>query len=202
MKKKSLLIPAIFVFMILSSFTSYASVASDKKQMKQAVYQYLEAVDNYDSDNIISCFQPRKYRKGFITWNNSSVYTKVIRKLHKDYFLYKISSVSVKGKKGNVTVRVRYYDAYDLVQNGFDDAIYDWGIYHLDASESELQKKIYSYTMKEYKNEIYPEYYIKCKTVKIPMVKVGGKWKIQKMTKSMQNFTDCRTVESINKIDY
>ena len=203
MRRTKRIIIALLIMVFLVNHVSVSALAAskkDKKAVKARVVTLMKNVRKYNESGIKNCFQPRKYRKGFILFNQNSKYASTLRQVHKKYLDYEIGRIKIKGNKANVKVYVTYYDLYDVFQSAFWDMV-EYEMDHPGAIESKgMEKAQYDFMKKAIKRSgSYPLTDITCY---IPLVKRNGKWKIEKMTKNMDFFIGCRYRQSVADLDY
>lgn len=177
----------IMLSMILLLSTPVTVQAASKKEttaIKKAVTTLLEANKNYNPAKIKSCF--KNPDKMTCIW--SPKWQKHVRKHNKATFKYKIKKVTVKGKKASVTVSYSSYNDYYAAWYAMKMMLFDGNANNYDLHFKQFEDyyqhgKLPGYWA--YRNDTYKA------TVTIPLVKVNGKWKAEKMTKSMKRMFDC-----------
>lgn len=177
----------IVLSMILLLSTPVTAQAASKKEttaVKKAVTTLLNANKNYDPKKIKSCF--KNPDKMTCVWDDQ--WQKHIRKHNKAKFKYKIKKVTIKGKKASVRIYYETYDDYYAVWYAFKKMLHEENADNLYRYVKRFENNYQhgdSPGYSAYRDDIYTA------TITIPLVKVKGKWKVEKMTKNMKRMFDC-----------
>ena len=202
MKRRTIRIIAFLLIMVFmmnhASMNALAAPNKNEQAVRAQVVKLMKNVKAYNSPGIVKCFQPRKYRSGFYTFNQKSKYAATIRQVHNKHLKYKIEKVSIKGNKAKAKVNVTYYDLYYVYRDAFWSMV-AYNLKHPNAINSKnMEAKTYEFMNKAIKkNKTYPLTQITCY---IPLVKRNGKWQIEKMTKNMDYCIGCRYRQSITNM--
>ena len=203
MKRRTIRIIAFLLIMVFmmnhASMNALAATNKNEQAVRAQVVKLMKNVKAYNVSGIVKCFQPRKYRSGFYTFNQKSKYAATIRQVHNKYLKYKIEKVAVKGTKAKAKVTVTYYDLYYVYKDAFWDMVAYKSKHSGAITTKNVETKTYEFMNKAIKrNKTYPLTQITCY---IPLVKRNGNWQIEKMTKNMDYCIGCRYRQSVLDMD-
>lgn len=195
----TLLLSIIILLFSFCPLAVNASQAKDRKAITQTLEKYNDAVKKYDLKKIIDTLD----NKNLTYWYGYPDLQKHIRKLNKKYYSMEILSMKVKGNTAVVTTKVSFYSAYDDCRFAMKSTFFDyngvWSGQKTLKRFSKYLKDVYPDNLLLYQNdpENFKTQFIFTNKTKIPLVKVNGKWKIQKVTKRMQWQMDATTSDFI-----
>lgn len=186
---KVAVIIALLALIILIPFTSVQ--AASKKEEKAVTKQtecFLNAVKNYDVTRMLKYGKESKTK--WYYWSDKNM-VKIARKVNKDYFVYEISDVEIKGKTATVKVKYNYYDCEDEIDAALKEYLKWWRIYRKKATDAMKFKKIAQYFLEEYEYDDadYDDEDFE-HSVKIQLTKVKGKWVITNIPKKFDDAMD------------
>lgn len=76
MKRRTIRIIAFLLIMVFmmnhASMNALAATNKNEQAVRAQVVKLMKNVKAYNSSGIVKCFQPRKYRSGFYTFNQKS----------------------------------------------------------------------------------------------------------------------------------
>lgn len=203
MKKKqfrlTLLLSIIILLFGFCPFSVHASPAKERKAIIRTLGKYNDAVKKYDLNKIRATLD----NKNLMYWYGFPVLQKHIRKLNKKYYSMEIISIKIKGNTAVATTKVSFYSAYDDCKSAMKSTYYDydgsWSGRKSLNKFSKYLKDIYPENLALYEDdpEGFKDQFIFTNKTKIPLIKVNGKWKIQKVTKRMQYQMDAVTSDFI-----
>lgn len=195
----TLFLSIIILLFSLFPAPAYAAQTKDQKAIVKTLEKYNEAVKKYDLKKIRNTLD----NKNIKYWIGYPIMQKHIRTLNSKYYAMDIISIKVKGNTAVATTKVTFYNAYDDSTSAMKSTLYDyersWSSKKTLTSFSKHLKSKYSENLKLYTDESrdFKTRFIFSTKTKIPLVKVNGKWKIQKVTKTMQSEMDAATWEFI-----
>ncbi len=214
MRRLKTLLCAVLACILVLSTTCPVYAASDEKKITKQVNKYFGYVKNYDHVAI----DKMMYKRHTVRYWKLSSLEKTVKKINKKSFKYQIDTITVKGNKATVKVKVLYYDGYISCRASIKEQLQKilnkkQSKIDLNAVASDLWKS-FKYDRKYYNKHLaqdaainypdtfsedfaeYTEYYSYA-SYKIPMIKKNGKWYIQKMTANMRDTYDCDTSSTI-----
>lgn len=195
----TLLLSVIILLFGFYPFSANASQAKDRKAIIRTLEKYNDAVKKYDLKKIMDTLDD----KSLAYWYGYPVLQKHIRKLNKKYYSMEIISIKVKGDTAIATTKVSFYSAYEDCKSAMKSTFYDYDRYWSGQKTikrfSKYLKEVYPDNLLIYEDdpEGFKDAFIFTNKTKIPLVKVNGNWKIQKVTKRMQYQMDAVTTEFI-----
>lgn len=210
----------LFVSLLILFLAPFnVSAASQEKKVEKQITKYLDAISKCDYKTVEKTMT-KSARKNII--RHHKLFEKVIKRMHKDGFQYDIQDIEVSGKQATAIVEVEYYDAYLDFIYSFEYLLDDirknpklssksdkirklWVDYLIERYEEAMGKcpEPADYTLEEDWEADFDFWEDDCyatKTIKIPLVKESGQWKISKHTKAMQNMMDCKMQEASKAI--
>lgn len=165
-----------------------SAASSQSKQAKKVVTNFFKYSKEYNTSKIKSCFVSPQKVSLFVTKKYSA---KFFRDTNKKYLDYDILSATAKKGTATVKVRCKYYDAYEIFQQTYNDVV-NYIFWHPKASSSATDKYQYK-QMAEYKKLFLgtfgPTYSVKKLTFNLKKTKAG--WKITSYTKGMNDVIHC-----------
>lgn len=206
----NMLISLLLLLLLFIMLPSRSMAASQEKIITNQVNKYLGSIPKQDYKTIEKTMTPTA-RKTIA--RRGSRFEKIIKRMYKYDFSYNIKNIKITGKRAEVTVRVKYYDAYVDYEDAFKQMLKKLRKEYLSNPQVKWSK---SYTDKVWADYLLEEYYdntslidaddhwdmicVRKKTITIPLSKSNGKWRISENTKAMQDMTDNRITSSHNKI--
>ena len=172
----------LFVFVMIPSVSVSAG---EHEAVEKVIVRYFSSVKKYDTDKILSCYQPSGFRKPVTYWVDGEA-VRYLKTVNKKNFTYKIKHIDFTEKKVYVSVRVKYYDSYYDIKDV-------WGYYfwvHVDDGIFDISDFCKRMT-KNYKWRGKGDRSFVEQTIRITLVKRSGKWKIQERTQRMARMEDC-----------
>lgn len=187
---KLLSIIMVFALMVCLLPHPVAQAANDKSRIKTAISKYMVAVKGYNSKRIDKCLLNKKYL--YASKKKLKRLNKHIRKLHSENTSYELRKIKVNGSRATAVIRVTYYNAYYDCKDAMRELAWDAVRYDTDIKLKELWDEIewaYETEKDDVQNNTSDRIFYM--TVKIPLIKKGNSWKIEKVNKNMQWFMDC-----------
>jgi len=180
MKKitKILLFTAMLT-MLFSAATAFgaSSSSSGQKAVKARAVKFMKAAKNY---------QIKKMGQNIV---KSATYSYIpdpagnaVQHMNKKHLKYKVGKISVSGTKASVRVKVTYFDGYSVFKKSFNDTI-RWYAVNRKATTEQVQKKMYSFAMANYRN-VSKSKYMKSTTLILKMNQYSNGWFITSITGS------------------
>lgn len=174
-----------------------AASKKNVRAVKQVTYDFLEAASKYDQSEINKCILNKNYQ----LFSKNSPITKLIRKQHKKYFLYKITKVKVKKKTASVRVSVQFLSLMGAASYAYENMEKYWIPNMNPLTVSSFDREFATTVSNQLAPGGYEDDYLLTTSFTIPLVKKGGKWKIKKMTAAMEHVSSCE-IYTILGYDY
>lgn len=185
---KLLSIVMVFAFIVCLLPHPVAQAASEKSKVEKSVKKYMFAVKEYNSKKIDRCL----VNKNYLYASKLKRLKRHIRKLHSENTNYELRKIKVNGSKATAVIRVTYYNAYYDCKDAMRELAWEAVRTNTDIELKEFWEEIeWAYEIEKSSVQDGTSDRIFYMTVKIPLIKKGNSWKIEKVNKNMQWFMDC-----------